>query len=118
MKVVRTTDSSEAAANAPIFSGDVHSRGLISGEVSATVAVNLVRFKDGGRTKRHTHSQDQILYITEGAGVVASETVDNHVAAGDIVHVPAGEIHWHGSEPGGHMAHLSIMPPCETKVLE
>ncbi|MEO8539377.1 MAG: cupin domain-containing protein [bacterium] len=118
MKVVRTTDSNEAQATAPIFVGTVHSRPLIPRDVSESVTVTLVRFSDGGRTKRHTHAADQILYITEGHGIVASEDHENHVGAGDIVHVPAGETHWHGAEAGRDMAHLSILPPCETTVLD
>ena len=118
MEVVRKDDSKPVQANAPIFTGTVHTRPLIPKEISPAVTVSLVRFSDGGRTKRHTHSADQNLYITEGEGIVASEEHEHHVAAGDIVHVPAGEIHWHGAAPGGNMAHLSILPPCETKVLE
>jgi quercetin dioxygenase-like cupin family protein len=118
MNVVRRDDSQEQPATAPIFTGTVHSRPLVRGEVSATVAVNLVRFTAGGRTKRHIHSADQILYITEGEGIVATDEQENHVTGGDIVHVPAGEVHWHGAQGGRDMAHLSIMPPCETKVLD
>ena len=118
MNVVRKGDSPEVAANAPIFLGTVHSRPMVTRDMSEQATVTLVRFSGGGRTKRHTHTADQSLYITEGQGIVASETHEHHVEAGDIVHVPAGEVHWHGAAPGGDMAHLSILPPCETKVLE
>ena len=118
MKVVRLGDSQEAPTTAPIFIGTVHSRPLIDKETSPGVTVTMVRFSDGGRNKRHTHSADQILYITDGRGIVADEAHEHEVAAGDIVHVPAGEVHWHGAVAGGAMAHLSILPPCETKVLD
>lgn len=118
MNVVRKDDSQEQPATAPIFIGTVHSRPLIPREVSEKVTVTLVRFTDGGKNKRHTHSADQILYITEGDGIVASESHEHEVTAGDIVHVPAGEVHWHGAQPHRHMAHLSILPPCETVVLD
>jgi quercetin dioxygenase-like cupin family protein len=118
MKVVRTTDSSENRATAPIFEGTVHSRMLIDAATSPNVTVNLVRFSDGARTHPHTHTADQILYITEGHGIVAAEGVENEVAGGDIVHVPAGTVHWHGAAPARDMAHLSILPPCETRVLD
>ena len=118
MKVVRLGDSQEALATAPIFNGTVHSRPLIDKATSPAVTVTMVHFSDGGRTKRHTHSADQILYISDGQGIVADEAQEHAVSAGDIVHVPAGEVHWHGASPGGEMAHLSILPPCETKVLE
>jgi quercetin dioxygenase-like cupin family protein len=118
MKVVRVGDSPEVPATAPLFVGTVHSRPLIDREASPAVTVNMVRFSDGARNKRHTHTADQILYITDGRGIVASETHEHVVAAGDIVHIPAGEVHWHGAVPGGAMAHLSILPPCETRAVE
>ena len=118
MKVVRQGDSSEEITTAPIFVGTVHRRDLIDAATSPAVSVTLVRFSDGGKNKRHTHTADQILYVTEGRGIVASETAENVVTAGDIVHVPAGEIHWHGAVPGGHMAHLSILGPSQTTVLD
>ena len=117
MKVVRVGDSEERPATAPIFVGTVHSRGLIDAATSPNVTVTLVRFSDGGKNKPHTHSADQILYISEGRGIVASGANENEVTAGDIVHIPAGEVHWHGAVPDGNMAHLSILPPCETTVV-
>ena len=118
MKVLRRSDSGEVLATAPIFVGTVHSRVLIDAATSPAVTVTMVRFSDGARNRRHTHSADQILYITEGRGIVASGEHEHEVTAGDIVHVAAGEVHWHGAVPGGAMAHLSILPPCETKVVE
>lgn len=118
MKVVRSNDSPEVPATAPIFVGTVHSRMMVDRETSPAVTVNLVRFSDGGRNKFHTHTADQVLYVTEGEGIVATQSQEHRVAAGDIVHVPAGEVHWHGATPGGNMAHLSILPPCDTKVAE
>lgn len=118
MKVVRLGDSPEALATAPIFVGTVHSRPLIDRETSPGVTVTMVRFSEGGRNRRHTHSADQILYITDGTGIVADDAGENVVSAGDIVHVSAGEVHWHGAVAGGAMSHLSILPPCETKVVD
>jgi quercetin dioxygenase-like cupin family protein len=118
MHLVRRDDSQEQAATAPIFVGTVRSRPLIPRELSANVTVSLVRFLNGGKNKRHTHTADQILYITEGNGIVATDEDEHRVAPGDIVHIPAGEIHWHGAQEGHDMAHLSILPPCETKVVE
>ena len=119
MKVVRTGDSPEQPATAPIFIGTVHARPLISAEVNPNATVTLVRFTNGGKNKRHTHSEVQMLYITEGHGIVATDEQEHHVSAGDIAHVPAGEVHWHGAEPGKDMAHLSILPAAsKTTVLD
>jgi quercetin dioxygenase-like cupin family protein len=119
MHVVRTGDSSERPVeNNPIFIGTVHMRPLIPAEVSPNVTVSLVRFTDGARNKRHIHSADQILYITEGDGIVADAEAEHRVSAGDIVHVGAGTAHWHGAQEGKSMAHLSILPPCKTDIVE
>ncbi len=118
MKVVPNAPSEEVLASNPIFNGTVHTRPLIDAATSPAVTVTMVRFSDGGRTKRHTHTADQLLYIVEGQGIVATDDHENHVRPGDIVHVPAGEVHWHGAEAGADMAHLSILPPCQTSVLD
>ncbi len=119
MKVLRTGDTPEAPATAPIFVGTVHSRPLVTADDSTTLTTTLVRFSDGGRNKRHTHSEDQVLYIVEGFGIVADEEHEHHVSDGDIVHVPAGEVHWHGAAPAKDMAHLAIMKPgAKTVVLD
>ena len=118
LHVVRRDDSQEEPATRPIFVGTVRSRALIPAEVSPDVTVTLVRFLDGGKNKRHIHSADQNLYITEGHGIVADDDQEHHVTAGDIVHVGAGTVHWHGAEPGKDMAHLSITPPMTTTVVE
>ncbi|MGH2633097.1 MAG: cupin domain-containing protein, partial [Tepidiformaceae bacterium] len=68
--------------------------------------------------KRHTHTSDQLLYITDGHGTVGDPGGDKDVEAGDIVRIPAGEVHWHGAQPGHDMSHLAIMPPCHTEIIE
>jgi len=118
MKVVRSNEGAESPANSPLFVGTVHSKPLIDKETSPAVTVTLVRFTDGGRNKFHTHTADQILYITEGEGIIASEDHEHRVASGDIVHIGAGEVHWHGAAPGTNMSHLSILPPSETRIVE
>lgn len=118
MKVVKKAQQAEQPATTPIFVGTVHSARLIEAETSPQVTVTLVRFTDGGKNRPHVHSADQILYVTEGHGIVASTTDEHPIETGDIAHIPAGEVHWHGAQPGRDMAHLSILPPCETRVLD
>ncbi|HXU24629.1 MAG TPA: cupin domain-containing protein [Tepidiformaceae bacterium] len=117
MNVIRRSETSEVTANNPIFTGTVSMRSMVSADASQ-VGANIVHFHDGARTKRHTHTADQVLYITEGQGTVGDATGDSNVEAGDIVHIPAGEVHWHGAQPGHDMAHLAIMPPCQTRITE
>lgn len=68
-----------------------------------------VQFDPGARTDWHTHPNGQVLYVVHGAGLVQTEdgtTVE--LSPGDVVHSPAGELHWHGAKPTSPMVHLSL----------
>lgn len=68
-----------------------------------------VLFEPGARTDWHTHPDGQVLYIVSGAGlVVRQDGVVAAVSAGDAVHSPAGEVHWHGATEDSYMMHLSL----------
>jgi quercetin dioxygenase-like cupin family protein len=118
MKLVRKGEKPEVQATSDLFVGTVHSRPMIERNESQNLTVSEVRFTAGARNRFHTHTADQVLYITSGQGIVASKEAENPVSAGDIVHVTAGEVHWHGAAPGQDMAHLSILPPCTTVLAE
>lgn len=116
MQVARLDESAQSPAQAEIFEGEVAFADVLAPLGASVLGGYLVTFRDGGRTVWHTHEADQILLITAGTGVVEDETQRREVTAGDIVVVPGGERHWHGSEPGGEMTHLSLMTPGETSL--
>jgi quercetin dioxygenase-like cupin family protein len=62
-----------------------------------TVRASEVTFRPGERTKFHTHAGIQVLYVTEGAGVVATREEERSVSEGDLILFPPGEEHWHGN---------------------
>jgi quercetin dioxygenase-like cupin family protein len=55
------------------------------------------------------------LHCIEGGGILATEHERHEVGPGDVVHVPAGELHWHGASEDSAFVHLSIRPPGETR---
>ena len=59
-----------------------------------------------------------MLVIADGRGLIATETETYEVERGDVIVVPAGELHWHGALPGETMTHLSIVTPHETELCE
>jgi len=69
---------------------------------------SVVNFGRGATTGWHAHTCDQILVITAGAGVVATEQEEREVTVGDVVHIKAGERHWHGSKANTTMSHITI----------
>lgn len=104
MKVVKIDDVSTEAYVSPLFTGPEVTRQVLLPD-SREHVMNVVHFGKGVRNKFHTHDCEQILIITAGRGVVATETEERTVTAGDIVLIPAGEKHWHGStgEPFSHI---------------
>jgi quercetin dioxygenase-like cupin family protein len=72
---------------------------------------NVVNFREGATTGWHTHDCDQILVVTSGAGIVATETEERAIAVGDIVHIKAGERHWHGATAKSNMSHITVTVP-------
>ena len=76
MKVIRRDDAPEEdATDAPIFvGGKVTRRPLVSDGLSEYYNFNIVEFAPGARNKFHTHSSDQVLFVTKGRGIVSTET--------------------------------------------
>ncbi len=69
---------------------------------------NVVNFSVGATTGWHAHDSDQILVVTAGRGVVASETEEREIAVGDVVHIKAGERHWHGAKADSTLSHITV----------
>lgn len=69
---------------------------------------SVVNFGQGATTGWHAHTCDQILVITAGSGIVATEHDEREVTVGDVVHIKAGERHWHGAKADTTMSHITI----------
>ena len=91
------------------FVGDVWIDRLTSAEPPSRIRVNIVRFAPGARNAWHSHAVGQTLHVTEGVGRVQArggEVIE--IRAGDTVHTPPGEWHWHGASPDRFMTHLAM----------
>ena len=91
-----------------VKSAPVSGRRMLSVAEAGGWAASLTTFGIGGRLNWHTHDSEQILYVTEGRGVVATREKEYMVTPGSIVYIPAGEIHWHGATDESSMTHLNI----------
>ena len=114
MKVVNIHDITAREANDnPIFRGKVSVQSLI-GSSPDELRVSVVNFSPGAVNVFHTHTFDQVLYVTEGTGIVSTEKEEVTVTPGTIILIPAGEKHWHGATEDTAFSHIAIMPPGET----
>jgi quercetin dioxygenase-like cupin family protein len=109
MKVSKLSEVKSDAVNTPLFTGgDVSRQTPFVPEDLSNFNVGVVTFGAGARNKMHRHTSDQLLIITEGTGVVATEGEERTVSAGDLILIPAGENHWHGAPGATSMAHITI----------
>ena len=91
------------------FTGDAWLDVVVRGEPPSRVRVSVVRFAPGARNAWHAHAVGQTVHITEGIGRMQARGGPlTEVRAGDTVHTPPGEWHWHGAAPDHFMTHLAI----------
>jgi len=118
MKVVKMSNIPKESYIHPIFTGPDVTRQILLPE-SKEFNVVVVNFGKGVRNQLHTHNSDQILIITAGQGMVATEKEEKVVTVGDIVLFRAGEKHWHGATEDSAFSHIYVTRGgSETKIVE
>ena len=117
MRVIRVTKAGRERSENPIFVGEVDYQTAV-GEESRDLRLSEVHFKHGAVNKPHVHTTDQILVVTEGECLVATDDERHEVRAGDVAFIPANTTHWHGARPGKDMTHWSILGNAKTTIVE
>ncbi len=109
MKVVRIAEvREEPNTSALMIGGTVTRQGVVPPEMAKNFNCGIVNFGRGARNKFHAHTSDQVLIITSGIGIVATEHEQREVSVGDVAFIPAGEKHWHGARKESPMSHITI----------
>lgn len=87
------------------------SEGVESAFDGASVTAAEVTFRPGERTKFHAHAGVQILYVTEGSGMVGKRAEEHEVSEGDLVVFDPGEEHWHGTaeDADAEFSHVYVL---------
>src|ERR687892_2019432 len=109
MKVLKTDEIPAESASSPLFTGGpVTRQTLLTPESSNYFNLAIVNFSAGARNKMHIHTSDQVLFVTAGKGIIATEATEEVITTGDVVHVTAGEKHWHGATPDSAFSHIAL----------
>mgnify|MGYP001161015053 FL=1 len=119
MKIIKHNEiEHQDGTDNPIFyGGKVTRQPLVSSPMTDEYNFAIVTFYDGAKNYFHTHTSDQILFATEGAGIVANEYMELQMAPGDTAFIPSGEKHWHGATDGSNFSHISLTrPDSETQI--
>jgi 4-carboxymuconolactone decarboxylase len=118
MQVMRVAEEKRARSDNPAFVGAVLTQDVVSDDMATLLRVTEVTFLPGARNKWHRHAADQVLIVTAGRGIVATEAEERTIAPGDVVLIPANEKHWHGATADAPMTHYAILTPGPMTVLE
>ena len=107
MRVVRINEVPGEPFISDLFTSENVTRQSLIPE-SQEYEIHNVKFGRGVRLKLHTHSSEQILIVTSGKGIVATEKDQWVVGPGDVVFIPKNEKHWHGATPDTEFSHIYI----------
>src|SRR5512142_2256709 len=115
MRVLKISDLTEtpmaSATPVPGWTGGMVSRTrqtIVGDGESENFRCSVVNFGAGATTGWHTHDCDQILVVTARKGVLATGSDEQEIAVGDVVHIKAGERHWHGANAHSPMSHITV----------
>ena len=113
MKIVNLKSIEENDAAGPLFvGGKVYTQFLLQEAFGGDkIQIINVKFAPGARNKFHTHTTEQILFVIEGEGIVATRDDEQIVTPGTLIYFAPGEEHWHGATEYSSFAHLSIINP-------
>jgi len=111
VKVIKVAQVAKEPQVNPLFTGPVTMQPLVGTELSRHFLIRQVNFGRGVRNKFHSHSIEQVLIVTEGKGIVATDKEEVTVSPGDVIFIPAGEKHWHGAAKGATFSHIYVMSP-------
>jgi quercetin dioxygenase-like cupin family protein len=107
MRVVNMNTVEKEKFSSTLFTGTDVSRQVILPD-SKEFNFNVVNFGKGVRNKFHAHDSEQILFVTAGKGIIATDTEEKEISVGDVVIIPAGEKHWHGATQDSEFSHIYI----------
>jgi len=111
VKVIKVAQVAKEPQVNPLFTGPVTMQPLVGTELSRHFLIRQVNFGREVRNKFHSHSIEQVLIVTEGKGIVATDKEEVTVGPGDVIFIPAGEKHWHGAAKGATFSHIYVMSP-------
>jgi quercetin dioxygenase-like cupin family protein len=88
--------------------GPVSALPLLAPGEAAGWAAALNTFAPGAMLNWHTHDSEQIIFVTEGEGIVATKDEERVLRPGTVVFVAAGEVHRHGASAHSSLTHFNI----------
>lgn len=108
MKVLRSQEVDGLAGVLPGGESGLDVNWLEGPFNGAQLDVGLVTLSPRGATPPHVHIGGQFIVVLSGRGFVETGGERVTIGPGDVVISPPGELHTHGAEGDGPMAHLTV----------
>jgi hypothetical protein len=89
MKIITPSAVPAEPATSPLFKGEVSRQPILTPEMSQHFNLGIVNFPAGVRNKMHTHSSDQVLFVT--AAPHYRHRDGGRKSRSDVVHITADE---------------------------
>ena len=98
----------ESKNDAMVDTGTVFRSLLVDGQKTGGYSIAMLTYNPGTKLKWHSHDSEQIIYVTDGKGVLATREEQHLVTPGMIVVIPAGEVHYHGAAEDTTFSHIAF----------
>ena len=86
MKVIKVDEVPKELIDDPLFKGGQVSRQpIVPEDISPNFNMVMINFDKGAKNTWHVHDSDQVLLVTAGKGIVATEDEEREVEKGDII---------------------------------
>jgi quercetin dioxygenase-like cupin family protein len=111
MLVVKASDVKADYTSGPMQGEGVSFRQLLISDKapgSGGYSCAIVNFNPGARLAFHTHPAEQVIYCTEGAGVIATEDKEYSMTPGTVIIIPPGVKHYHGATANTPFTHFAV----------
>lgn len=108
MKIININDTKSEDMRKSLFTGKVTRQSPVKDDEGSDLSIDYIHFPKGVRNKFHKHSNDQVLIVLKGQGIVATKEKTFKVKKGDVIWTKAGEVHRHGAGPSSSFSHISI----------
>jgi quercetin dioxygenase-like cupin family protein len=80
------------------------------GDKAPNFALRSFIVQPGGFTPRHSHDYEHEVYIVGGRGTVLLEGAERPIKGGDVIYVPADELHQFKAAASEPLKFLCIIP--------
>ena len=109
MRGISESKVTPVESQSPLFTGGmVTAQPLVSNALGSDFNFSIVNFSPGAKNLFHTHTSDQVLYVTRGKGIIATEQENVVITVGDAAFIPSGERHWHGATEDSYFSHITL----------